>query len=493
MSKAELIKSAIQALLPEGAIWVPATDEELDQLLEAMSENWLEAYNSAFGLGDVRDSLKTQLLEELEREFGFLLNPALSEETRRQQITAVKYENTDQRNSDDDVQAFLNSAGFDVQVHHNDPAVDPALFAGDILANGAISQQFPEYIMQCGGDVAFCGHQDAVCGRFDTFSLVTFEYDLPIDPQVWPFIYFIGGTAVRDGNGFLTAIAPAEMPLNRKSKFTELILSAKPWMDWAILIIDYTIQASDIPGLKFDLNAANYQESITKDVENRISEFRDDSRQNNHAFQGVLAAQAKLILNAINGHPGVRFDGVDDFFDLTNVWPNTTGDFTFYVVLRLPNPITSSPEILPGQVICSAQNLSTEPRGVLNLGNVTAILSGETLTVVGVENTSPFEVSFGYLNTDIAAGIWVIKVKLIGSTLTIALNGVAQTINLFNVPGGAFGIDRTFKNMDRIGAHVTGEDGFLDADWGRSLYWDRGLTVSEDDKITDLLMDFWLP
>lgn len=245
MSKAKLIKATIQALLPEGAIWTLATDEELDQLLEGAAENWLEAYNAVFGLGDIRDPFKTFLLEELEREFGFLLNPSLSEETRRKQVGAVKYENTDQRNSAGDVQAFLNSAGFEIEVHPNDPAVDPALFAGDILLNGGLYQRAPQYLMQCGGEIAFCGHQneggtiDAVCGRFDLFTFKDFEYQLPVEPEVWPFIYFIGGPAVRDGGGFLTSIAPAEIPLSRKSKFTELVLSSKPWFDWAILIINY--------------------------------------------------------------------------------------------------------------------------------------------------------------------------------------------------------------------------------------------------------------
>lgn len=245
MSKAKLIKATIKALLPEGAIWTLATDEELDQLLTAVSENWLEAYNAVFGLGDVRDPFQTQLLEELEREFGFLLNPALSEETRRQQVGAVKYENTDQRNSAGDVQAFLNSAGFEVEVHHNDPAVDPALFAGDILLNGGLYQFGFQYSMQCDAEIAFCGHQnaggniDSVCGQFNLFKFIDFEYDLPTDPESWPFIYFIGGAAVRDGGGFLTSIAPAEIPLNRKNKFIELVLSSKPWFDWAILIINY--------------------------------------------------------------------------------------------------------------------------------------------------------------------------------------------------------------------------------------------------------------
>jgi uncharacterized protein YmfQ (DUF2313 family) len=246
MPESELILAAIKALLPDGSLWVPAPGEDLDLLLKAMSENWLEAYNSAVAQGEVRNPLKTGLLEEVEREFGFLQNPGLTEEMRRQQVAAVKYENTDQRNSDDDVQNFLNAAGFDVEIHQNDPAVDPALFAGDILLNagdillnGGLYIIKAEYIMQCGGAIAFCGHQDAVCGRFDNLTFIDFEYDLPTDPEAWPFIYFVGGPATRDGNGFLTAIAPADVPLNRKDKFVELILSSKPMFCWAILIINY--------------------------------------------------------------------------------------------------------------------------------------------------------------------------------------------------------------------------------------------------------------
>ena len=237
--KSELLKAMILSLLPEGAIWTPASEEELDKLIDGISENWLEAYNPAFGVGDVRNPFKTQLLDELEREFGFLKNAALTDEERRQQIAAVKFENTDQRNSDDDVQTFLNAAGFDVEVHHNDPAVDPALFPGDILLNAGKYLLNAEFLMQCGGVFAFCGHQKAVCGYFDTFEFIEFEHVLPTDPATWPFIYFIGGPAVRDGSGFLTSIAPADVPLNRKDKFIELVMSAKPWFDWAILIINY--------------------------------------------------------------------------------------------------------------------------------------------------------------------------------------------------------------------------------------------------------------
>ena len=239
MADKNFILATIKALLPDGSAWNIAQGEDLDDFLEAASENWLEAYNAANLVGEVRNPFETNLLEELERDFGFLQNPELSEETRRKQLAAVKYENTDQRNSSDDVQNFLNAASFDVQVHHNDPAVDPALFPGDILLNGGLYVSQAEYLMQCGGAEAFCGHQNAVCGYFETFIFIDFEHELPVDPDVWPFIYFVGGAATRDGLGALTSIAPADVPLNRKDKFIEFILSAKPWFDWAVLIINY--------------------------------------------------------------------------------------------------------------------------------------------------------------------------------------------------------------------------------------------------------------
>lgn len=239
MPDKNFILATIKALLPDGSAWNIAPGGDLDDFFEAAAENWLEAYNAANLVGEVRNPFETNLLEELERDFGFLQNSDLSEETRRKQLAAVKYENTDQRNSSDDAQNFLNSASFDVQVHANDPAVSPLLFPGDVLLNKTLNQVFPQYLMQCAGSIAFCGHQDAVCGRFNNFIFLDFEHEPPPETELWPFIYFVGGAATRDGNGALTSIAPADVPLNRKDKFIEFILSAKPWFDWAVLIINY--------------------------------------------------------------------------------------------------------------------------------------------------------------------------------------------------------------------------------------------------------------
>jgi uncharacterized protein YmfQ (DUF2313 family) len=486
----ELIKSALLALLPDGEIHTIAPDEDYDKLLDGLAQNWEIITGFAENTGNVRAPEKTAQLDELEREFG-VPDPALPEETRRTQLTAVKYENTQGNGSFSYIQEYLNEAGFDVQVHHNDPSVDPALFPGDILVNGRISYTAPAYEMQCAGANAFCGNNNAVCGFFKTFYTTDVIYELPTDPDAWPFIFFVGGDATRDGSGYLTSIAPADVYKTRKNRFLELILKSKPWFDWAVLIVNYTINLEDIQGLKLDLNALNWMTSITKDGGDKISEFRDDSGQGNKAVQAAPAAQPLFVLSAINGKPGVRFDGINYFFDLIDILPNER-DFTLYAVLRLPNPITSSPEVA-AQIIFGTQNITTEPRADVRFGNASGGLTGETLTFTAVKTSTPSPiVSFGYLNEDIAAGVYVIKIKLSGETLSISLNETSKTVNVENFPPeGSFGPDRTLKNINRIGRNADGFGDYLAADLGRCLYWDRALGAQEDADATELLINEW--
>jgi len=235
-----VIKAAIKALLPEGALWMPAEDEDLDKFLDGVSENWDTARKFLYDIGFTRDPLLTPLLDELEREFGILPDFDLIEYLRRQQLSALKNDRTDAYATAQDLEEFLNNAGFDVQVHKNSPAVDPALFPGDILVTTRIYDTLPAYLFQCGGATSFCGHIDAACGRFDDYIYNDFEYILPTDPKKWPLIFWVGGPATRDpGTGALTSIAPADVPLNRKNRFIEFILKTKPWFTWAILVINY--------------------------------------------------------------------------------------------------------------------------------------------------------------------------------------------------------------------------------------------------------------
>jgi len=237
---ADLILAHIKSLLPPGSLYTLDEQGDLYKLFEAIAENYTDIHEFLGNLANIRDPLKTQFLEELENELGFLPDFDLTEDERRQQLAASEYNRTENGGTSGNLETLLRNAGFDVYVHDNDPAVDPALFPGDMVLNGPIFEMSPAYLAQCGGATTVCGNSSAVCGRFDTYNRNEFLFSLPIDPDTWPFVFFVGGLATRDGSGALTAIAPADVPLQRKDQLRRFILQSKPEETWAILIINYT-------------------------------------------------------------------------------------------------------------------------------------------------------------------------------------------------------------------------------------------------------------
>jgi len=144
--------------------------------------------------------------------------------------------------SDDDLQNLLQAAGFDVQVHRNDPPVDPALFVppGELLLKGDVFLMGPGTEAQCGGVNMVCGNVQAVCGFFRGSTRDEIVPPLPTDPDSFPFFFFVGGNATRDGSGFLTSILAADVPLHRRDRLKSFIVEIKPWFTWAVLIINFT-------------------------------------------------------------------------------------------------------------------------------------------------------------------------------------------------------------------------------------------------------------
>lgn len=261
-----ITRQALATLAPPGPLWVVKIDEGFDQLLDGVAAN-AEAVNDFLDcLGCVRDPFTTPFLEDLEREYGVITNTNLDEQTRREQLAASKVYTVERTGSDDDLEIALQKAGFDVQVHVNSPAVDPAsllanLFqmvaggvdayagnqnayagktGGELLVNGEIFTSSPAYEMQAGGNNAFAGNQFAVAGYFDSFNKDPVVYSIPTDPEAWPFIFFVGGDATRDGSGALIEIENAEVPSEREDEFKRLILQIKPMHSWAGLLINYT-------------------------------------------------------------------------------------------------------------------------------------------------------------------------------------------------------------------------------------------------------------
>ena len=264
MSKA-LMRAAINSLFPDGVLWRPEPGKEFDELLDAFagSSNVIRSFLN--NLADVRNPFKTPLLEDLEREYGILTDLRLTEETRRLQLASIIYA-SEGTGADDDLQQVLNDAGFDVFVYQNSPdgpAVDPAIFldqafimvagggnayagradafagriGGELLVNGEFFTTLPDYEVVAGNLYAGAG---GVAGFFNDVITTKKEYLIPVDPDVWPGVFFVGGPATFDGGtGEILTIETADIPNEREQLFKRLILRKKGLYTWGALVVTY--------------------------------------------------------------------------------------------------------------------------------------------------------------------------------------------------------------------------------------------------------------
>jgi hypothetical protein len=205
----------------------------------------------------------TRSLELWEDQFG-IVTPSTD--------NAIRINTVDQKwkmkggQGADYIQGVLQDAGFNVQVHENNPPIDPANFlvgdfvmvagagnayagrsdafaglttTGELLVNGFIpiigGQRL--YLMNAGN--GYAGNQTAVAGYFTQFLVTDKQYTLPTDPLLFPFVWFIGGDATRNASNELTAIEVVQIPAEREQEFKDLILMLKPAQSWVGLIIEY--------------------------------------------------------------------------------------------------------------------------------------------------------------------------------------------------------------------------------------------------------------
>lgn len=164
------------------------------------------------------------------------------------------------------LQSELQKAGFGVQVHENNPPVDPDTFlssqfvmiangpnayagrsdafagrtGGELLVNGPILTNYPLYLSYAGNENCVCGNTVGHCGYFAKIVGYDKTYEVTDDPDYWGSFFFIGGDATRDPiTNELTDIANANVSNSRKDEFKRLILKLKPSQTWAGLLINY--------------------------------------------------------------------------------------------------------------------------------------------------------------------------------------------------------------------------------------------------------------
>jgi hypothetical protein len=257
-----LMRRTIDTILPKGAAWSPAPSGGFDKFLDGLAACWETIRSWLSGLNCIRDPHCTPFLADLEREYGVLPNDSLTEEQRRAALSPLVF-NRDSTGAWDELQAALQDAGFDVQVHENSPAVDPAIFldqafqmvadgaasfagnqdafagrvGGELLVNGDIFKTTRSFEVTAGNLYAGDGQS---AGEYTDLIREKIEYPIPTDPNDWPMVFFVGGDATRDGSGALTDIELANVPSELESDFKRIILKYKPIHSWAGLIVTYT-------------------------------------------------------------------------------------------------------------------------------------------------------------------------------------------------------------------------------------------------------------
>lgn len=225
-------RSMLDALLPPGPIWVPKDGGGFDLLLEGVADSTETMREFLDSLSETRSPANTTILSDLEKEFGIIFNSSLTESERRAQLLAAKT-----GNNGDGTATFLQNkltqAGFNVQVHVNDPPIDPGIIMSDTFQT-----YMGNTTAVCGNDLAFHGRQSGLLlvngdEIFDTFLV-------PTDPDTWPMIFFVGGDATRDGTtNELLSIEAADVAASRKDELARMIVGIKPLHTWCGQIVSF--------------------------------------------------------------------------------------------------------------------------------------------------------------------------------------------------------------------------------------------------------------
>lgn len=231
MSDGGLTRLGIDTLLPEGKAWEPVEGGDYDNLLEGMAANSELVRKDIQTLANIRNPRNTPNLSDLEREYGITPDESLTEAERRERLESkIVFRNI--TGAADELQDRLQTAGFDLQVHSNDPAADPELL---------LNRNFQ---MVAGGSNAFAGNPGAFAGRAGGEIIANglssdFDFPIIVPSGYWSLYFFVGGDATRDGGGFLTSIDIANIPVEDKNRLIKLIAEYKGLHVWCGLVVGF--------------------------------------------------------------------------------------------------------------------------------------------------------------------------------------------------------------------------------------------------------------
>lgn len=236
-------KTLIEELWPEDVFGGVDPSGDLSKLFEGLAEDYQDIYDVIDGLAHIRDPRLTDILSDLEREYGIVPDTSLTDAVRRQMLAHKMYRRPTTA-SWEHLQNALIDAGFtNLLVTPNQPVVDPADVssgAGELLINGALyTSQTPAYYMAAGSDIAFAGHSRGFAGYYLSFDKTAKVYVIPTEIKAhwtWRYVFWVGGAA--SGWPSSPAVALANVDSQRETQLKNLILEYKPAFTWCVLRIN---------------------------------------------------------------------------------------------------------------------------------------------------------------------------------------------------------------------------------------------------------------
>lgn len=214
----------------------------------------------------------TRQITEWEAQLG-LMNTSLSENSRRTRLEGTWQALGGQ--SPSYIQNTLRGNGFDVYVHeawelprpepssspvyrnpltylqsgtggiiYNVACGEPLALCGEATAQAGNSNEpqgyplvnkifrtEPDLVVLCGDTQALCGEPDAQAGNYNGFISVPQEYNVPSNPDTYPYYLYIGGV---NFPGLATVAS------NRRDELESLLLQICPAHIWIGVLVNYS-------------------------------------------------------------------------------------------------------------------------------------------------------------------------------------------------------------------------------------------------------------
>ena len=215
--RSKTMRVLVDGLLPNGDAFKAVPGGAMDAFFDGIAKAYDAVADNADLLAVMRDARKTPVLSDLEREHG-IVPPVGATTMQRRKVLSAYQRRVPGYGSAQDLEEALRDLGVNAQVRANEGLLDPSEFldqdfacvcgaedsccgnesaycgttGGELIVTQEMFNRRLDRL-ECGDDDACCGHEDACCGFFDSTTSELVDYVVPVMPDAWSKVFFVGG------------------------------------------------------------------------------------------------------------------------------------------------------------------------------------------------------------------------------------------------------------------------------------------------------------